>query len=127
MTIMLLVSFILSVRNKYYSKLRSNAIIPRFYENRKPTHPGEVLLQVVIEPLGITITEAAKRLGVSQQTLAALLNTNTSLSPEMAVRIGKATRTSPESWIQMQVKYDLWTVNQKTFEVEEWTASSEER
>jgi len=81
----------------------------------------------VIEPLGITITEAAKRLGVSQETLAALLNTNTSLSPEMAVRIGKATRTSPESWIQMQVKYDLWTVNQKTFEVEEWTASSEER
>jgi len=94
---------------------------------RKPIHPGEVLLQDVIEPLGITITEAAKRLGVSQEILAALLNTNSSVTPEMAVRIGKATRTTPESWLQMQVKYDLWIVNQKTFEVEEWTASSEER
>jgi antitoxin HigA-1 len=94
---------------------------------RKPIHPGDVLLQDVIEPLGISITEAAKRLGVSQDTLAALLNTNSSVTPEMAVRIGKATRTTPESWLQMQVKYDLWIVNQKTFEVKEWTASSEAR
>jgi len=94
--------------------------------NRKPTHPGEVLQQDVIEPLGITITEAAKRLGVSQEILADLLNTSASVTPEMAVRIGKATRTTPESWLQMQMKYDLWTINHKTFEVEEWTASSEE-
>jgi len=94
---------------------------------RKPIHPGEVLQQDVIEPLGISITEAAKCLGVSQETLAALLNTNSSVTPEMAVRIGKATRTSPESWLQMQIKYDLWVVNQKTFEVEEWTTSSEAR
>ncbi len=57
---------------------------------RKPIHPGEVLQQDVIEPLGISITEAAKCLGVSQETLAALLNTNSSVTPEMAVRIGKA-------------------------------------
>jgi len=62
---------------------------------RKPTHPGEVLQKDVIEPLGMTTTEVAKRLGVSQNTLSTLLNTHSSVSPEKAIRIGKATRTTP--------------------------------
>jgi antitoxin HigA-1 len=90
---------------------------------RKPTHPGEVLQKDVIEPLGLTTTEVAKRLGISRDNLLALLNTQSSVSPEMAIRIGKATRTTPESWLYMQAKYDLWIATQKCFEVEELTAA----
>jgi len=80
---------------------------------RRPTHPGEILREDVIKPLGLTVTEAAKRLGVTRKTLSALINCKASLSPEMAVRIGKATRTSPESWLYMQSKLDLWLAEQK--------------
>lgn len=80
---------------------------------RRPTHPGEVLLEDVIKPLGITITEAARGLGVSRKTLSEIVNGRCSLSPEIAVRIGKATNTSPESWLAMQGKLDLWKAMQK--------------
>ena len=86
---------------------------------RRPTHPGEILREDVIKHLGLTVTEAAKRLGVTRKTLSALINCKASLSPEMAVRIAKATRTSPESWLYMQAKLDLWLAGQKTTEVEE--------
>ena len=75
---------------------------------RKPTHPGEVLLEDVLKPLGLTVTEAAQKLGVSRKTLSLFVNQRASLSPEMALRIAKATNTSPESWLQMQTKLDLW-------------------
>lgn len=80
---------------------------------RKPTHPGEVLLEDVIKPLGITITEAAQNLGVSRKTLSEFVNQKSSLSPEMALRISEATKTSPESWLNMQTKLDLWNALQK--------------
>ena len=76
--------------------------------NRKPTHPGEIIREDIIKPLGITITEASKKLGVTRKTLSALINCRASLSPDMAIRIGKATNTSPESWLFMQAKLDLW-------------------
>ena len=79
---------------------------------RKPTHPGEILLEDVIKPLGITITEAAKKLGVSRKTVSEFVNQKASLSPEMAVRIAKATKTSPESWLNMQTRLDLWNALQ---------------
>lgn len=85
---------------------------------RRPAHPGELLREDVIKPLGLTVTEAAKRLGVTRKTLSALINCKASMSPEMAVRIGKATRTSPESWLYMQAKLDLWLAQQKPPEVE---------
>ena len=87
---------------------------------RKPTHPGEVLREDVVKPLGLTVTEAAKRLGVTRKTLSELLNCKSSLSPEIAVRIGKATRTTPESWLYMQAKLDLWTAEQKSIKVQEF-------
>ena len=89
-------------------------------EHRKPTHPGEVLREDVIKPLGLTVTEAAKRLGVTRKTLSALLNCKASLSPDMAVRISKATRTTPESWLYMQAKLDMWSAEQKLTKVEEF-------
>ena len=75
---------------------------------RKPTHPGEVLLEDIIKQLGLTITEAATNLGVSRKTLSEFVNQKASLSPKMALRIAKATNTSPESWINTQPKLDLW-------------------
>ena len=76
--------------------------------SRKPTHPGEVLREDVIKPLGLTVTKAAKNLRVSRKTLSELINQKAALSPEMALRIAKATNTSPESWLNMQTKLDLW-------------------
>ena len=75
---------------------------------RKPTHPGEIIREDIIKPLGITVTEAAKKLGVTRKTLSALLNCRSSLSPDMAIRISKATNTTPESWFFVQAKLDLW-------------------
>ena len=80
---------------------------------RKPTHPGEVLSEDVIKPLGLTVTEAAKRLGVTRKTLSTLLNAKASLSPKMPIRIAKQTNTSAESWLYMQAKLDLWIASKK--------------
>ncbi len=85
--------------------------------SRKPTHPGEVLREDVIKPLGLTVTEAAKRLGVTRKTLSELINCKSSMSPEMAVRIGKATKTSPDSWLYMLAQLDLWYAGQKPTKV----------
>ena len=88
---------------------------------RKPTHPGRVLWADVIEPLGMTVTEAAERLGVARKTLSALINGRASLSPEMAVRIAHATGTSAESWLMMQTRLDLWQAQQRPVDVEALT------
>jgi addiction module HigA family antidote len=68
---------------------------------RKPTHPGRVLKCDVIEALGFTVTEAAKRLGVTRKALSELLNEHAATSPEMAVRVAQATNTTPDSWLRM--------------------------
>lgn len=73
-----------------------------------PPHPGEVLKELCLEPLGITVTEAAKALGVSRKTLSATLNGRAGISPEMAVRLSIAFDTTAESWLNQQVQYDLW-------------------
>ena len=86
----------------------------------KPTHSGVVLREDVIKPLGLTVTDAARRLRIARKTLSALLNCRTSLSPEMAVRIGKATETSAESWLYMQAKLDLWIASQKSLKVRQF-------
>jgi len=87
---------------------------------RKPTHPGEVLREDVIIPLGLTIIEAAKRLGIKQRILSALLNGKSPITPELAIRIARATKTTPESWLFMQAKYDLWHAEQYFSDMEEF-------
>jgi addiction module HigA family antidote len=73
-----------------------------------PPHPGEVLKELCLEPMRITVTEAAKALGVSRKTLSAILNGRAGISPEMAVRLSIAFDTTAESWLNQQVQYDLW-------------------
>ena len=77
-----------------------------------PPHPGEVLRELCLEPLGITVTDAAKALGVARKTLSSILNGRSGISPEMAIRLAKAFDTSPESWLNQQVQYDLWEAAQ---------------
>jgi antitoxin HigA-1 len=73
-----------------------------------PPHPGEILRSLCLEPLGLSVTDAAKGLGVSRKTLSAVLNGRAGISPEMAVRLSIAFNTSAESWLNQQVQYDLW-------------------
>lgn len=87
-----------SIRLKYLLKFIIEIVkgVLKMIGKRKSTHPGEVLLEDVIKPLGLTITEVAKRLGVTIKIVSELVNCKASLSPKMAVRIGKASRTTPE-------------------------------
>jgi len=73
-----------------------------------PPHPGEVLKTLCLEPLDLSVTEAAKALDVSRKTLSAILNGRAGISLEMAVRLSIAFGTSAESWLSQQVQYDLW-------------------
>jgi addiction module HigA family antidote len=75
---------------------------------RKPTHPGEVLREDILPTLAMSQTELAKRLGVSRLSVSELLLGKRALSADMAVRIGRFTNTSPESWLRMQASVDLW-------------------
>jgi len=74
---------------------------------KKPPHPGRIVRQECIEPLGITVTEAARALGVTRQALNNLVNLKSGISPEMAIRLSKAFGSSPEVWLGMQMVYDL--------------------
>jgi antitoxin HigA-1 len=78
----------------------------------KPPHPGEVLRELCLDPLGLTVTETAEALGVSRKTLSAILNERAGISPEMAVRLSIAFDTTAESWLRQQVQYDLWHAEQ---------------
>jgi addiction module HigA family antidote len=74
---------------------------------KNPPHPGGFVLDECIEPLGLTITQAAEALGVTRVTLSELVNGRRGISPEMAVRLSKAFGGSAESWLIQQAQYDL--------------------
>jgi antitoxin HigA-1 len=78
-----------------------------------PRHPGEVLKTLCLEPLKVSVTEAAKALRVSRKTLSAILDGRAGISPEMAVRLSIAFGTSAESWLNHQMQYDLWHAEQR--------------
>lgn len=80
---------------------------------KNPPHPGEVLRELCIDPLGLTVTAAAKGLGVSRKALSELLNGHSGISPEMAVRLSKAFGGSVESWLRQQMQYDLARVQKQ--------------
>mgnify|MGYP001604176965 CR=1 FL=1 len=83
----------------------------------KPPHPGEVLRELCLEPLGLSVTGTAEALGVSRKTLSAILNGRAGISPEMAIRLSKAFDTTPESWLNQQLQYDLWRALQSEAEI----------
>jgi addiction module HigA family antidote len=77
-----------------------------------PPHPGEILMGLWLNPMGLSVTKAALALGVSRKTLSKIVNGNSGISPEMAFRLSIAFGGSPESWMGHQVAYDLWQVEQ---------------
>lgn len=78
-----------------------------------PPHPGEVLRKLCFEPLGLSVTKAAKALDVSRSTLSNLLHGRTGITPEMAMRLSIAFDTTAESWMRQQVQYDLWKASRR--------------
>jgi addiction module HigA family antidote len=74
---------------------------------KNPPHPGEHLRFDHLEPLGLSVTEAARKLGVTRQTLNNLVNGASGISPEMAIRLSRAFGGHPEVWLGMQMAYDL--------------------
>lgn len=73
-----------------------------------PPHPGEVLKGLYLDPLEVSVTTAAEKLGVARKTLSQLINGRSGISAEMAVRLSKGLGTTPELWMNMQQAYDLW-------------------
>ena len=74
---------------------------------KNPPHPGRVVRQECIEPLGLSVTDGAKALGVSRNALSELLNKRRGISPEMAIRLSKAFGSAPETWAALQLDYDM--------------------
>ena len=75
---------------------------------RPPTHPGVILREDVLPSLGLSISEAARQLRVSRQTLHRILAGTSAVTPEMAVRLGKFCGNGPGLWLRMQEAFDLW-------------------
>jgi addiction module HigA family antidote len=80
---------------------------------KNPPHPGRIVRQECIASLDLSITDAAKHLRVTRQTLNNLVNEKAGISPEMAVRLSKAFGSSPETWLGLQMDYDLAQVEKK--------------
>jgi addiction module HigA family antidote len=80
---------------------------------RNPPHPGGIVRRQCLEPLGLSVTEAARGLGVTRQALSELVNQRTGLSVEMAIRLSKAFGSSPETWLGLQMAYDLWQARER--------------
>jgi len=84
---------------------------------RNPSHPGEIIREMYLTPLNLTITQAAKDLGVTRKTLSDILNGHGGISPEMALRLSAAFGTTPEFWLQLQMNYDLAHARKKKIKV----------
>jgi addiction module HigA family antidote len=79
--------------------------MPRMHN---PPHPGEIIRDQCLEPLGLSVTDAAKGLGVTRKALSELLNGHAGISPEMGIRLERAFGSTAETWLRMQLEYDLW-------------------
>ncbi len=81
---------------------------------RMPTHPGGILKRQYMEPLSLTVSELAVDLGVSRKTLSKILNERGDITPDMALRLSQAFKTTPELWLNLQRNYDLWEAAHKS-------------
>jgi len=91
---------------------RTMSIYPANRPKRQPTHPGEILREDILPALNMNVSDAAKALGVSRQMLHRVLATESSVTPEMALRLGKFCGNGPEVWLNMQMNRDLWNAKQ---------------
>lgn len=82
-----------------------------------PLHPGEIVKDELIDATGMSVTEAAKRLGVSRTALSRLLHGHAGISPEMALRLSKLFKTSIEMWINLQAQYDTWLISKQASKI----------
>ena len=82
-----------------------------------PPHPGGIVKRQCLEPLGLTVTRAAQGLGVTRQALSELVNERTGVSVDMAIRLSKAFGSTPETWLGMQMAYDLWQARDRAGQI----------
>jgi addiction module HigA family antidote len=81
---------------------------PKPLSDRCPTHPGEILREDVLPSLKITVTDAAKELGIARQTLHRVMTGEMAVTPAMALRLGRWCGNGPGLWLRMQIAHDLW-------------------
>ena len=84
---------------------------------QNPPHPGGIVRRQCLDPLGLSVTRAAKGLGVTRQALSELLNGKSRISVEMAIRLSKAFGSTPETWLGMQLAYDLWQAQERASQI----------
>ena len=83
-----------------------------------PPHPREIVRHECLEPLGLTVTRVAEGLGVPRRTLSDLVNERSRMSVEMAVRLSKAFGSTPQTWLRLQIAYDLWQFRDRIASIE---------
>ena len=83
-----------------------------------PPHPGGIVRRQCLQPLGLSVTRAAEGLGVTRQALSDLVNERRGISTEMAIRLSKAFGSTPETWLGMQMAYDLWQARERADQIE---------
>jgi len=81
---------------------------------RPPTHPGGILKRQYLEPLSLTVSELAATLGVTRKTISKIVNERGAITPDMALRLSKAFKTTPELWLNLQRNHDLWEAARKS-------------
>ena len=82
-----------------------------------PPHPGGIVRRQCLDPMGLTVTRAARGLGVTRQALSELINERAGISVEMAIRLSKAFGSTPETWLGMQMAYELWHARDRVEEI----------
>lgn len=80
---------------------------------RRPSTPGEILRELYLEPLGMSITAFAERIGVSRKTVSSIINGRTPVTVDMALRLSRAFDTTPDLWLNLQQSIDIWTRSMK--------------
>lgn len=88
----------------------------RRVRNRVPTHPGSILKYDYLEPLSISIKSIAERLKVSRKTMSKIVNGKSGITPDMALRLSQAFKTTPDMWLNLQKEYDLWNTRNTSTE-----------
>jgi len=82
-----------------------------------PPHPGEVIREEILKPLGLSVAETAQHSGINQEMLSQVLNEHCALTPEMAYRLSLLFKPSGESWLRQQAAYDIWQVKQHSSDI----------